>query len=45
MQPPTFITYSGSFEVGYGLSAAADITGVVLQNAGSPTHNNALGES
>lgn len=43
MQPPTFITYGGRFELGYGLSAAGDITGVVLQNAGAPTHNYAIG--
>lgn len=43
MQPPTFITYGGSFDLGYGLSAAGSITGVALQNAGAPTHNYAIG--
>jgi hypothetical protein len=42
--PPTFTPYGSSFEVGYAFDSPADITAVVLHNAGGVTHNYAIGE-
>jgi hypothetical protein len=42
--PPTFTPYGSSFEVGYAFDSPAEVTAVVLHNAGGVTHNYAIGE-
>ncbi|KAF6264122.1 hypothetical protein COO60DRAFT_220181 [Scenedesmus sp. NREL 46B-D3] len=41
--PPTFTPYGSSFEVGYAFESPAEVTAVVLHNAGGVTHNYAIG--